>query len=43
MTHFDTHALKSYVAAAAVAVWSTAMLFAATAVPTTSAVTSFVA
>ena len=42
MSHFDAHALKSYVAAAAVAVWSTAMLFAATAVPSVSAAANFV-
>jgi hypothetical protein len=40
MTRFDTRFAGSYVAALAIAVWSTTMLFAATAVPSVAAVGS---
>lgn len=43
MTRFDTRFAGSYVAAVAIAVWSTTMLFAATAVPSVAAVGSLAA
>ena len=43
MTRFDTRFVGSYVAAAAIAVWSTTMLFAATAVPSVAAVSTLAA
>jgi hypothetical protein len=43
MTRFDTRSLGSYVAAVAIAVWSTTMLFAATAVPSVAAVSALAA
>lgn len=43
MTNFDFRAATSYVAAAAVALFSTTMIFAATAVPSVAHVASVVA
>lgn len=43
MSRFDTRNLGSYAAAVAIAVWSTTMLFAATAVPSVAAVASLAA
>jgi hypothetical protein len=43
MSRFDTRFLGSYAAAVAIAVWSTTMLFAATAVPSVAAVASLAA
>ena len=43
MTRFDFRAASSYAAALAVTVWSTTMLFAATAVPAVSALSGSVA
>lgn len=43
MTRFDARFASSYVAAFAIAVWSTTMLFAATAVPSVAAVASLAA
>jgi hypothetical protein len=41
MTAFNVRAASSYAAALAVTVWSAAMLVAATAVPSVSAIASF--
>lgn len=43
MTRFDFRNLASYAAAAAVTIWSTSMLFAATAVPAVSSIAASVA
>jgi hypothetical protein len=43
MTRFDFRAASSYAAALAVAVWSSTMLLAATAVPAVSAISGSVA
>ena len=43
MTRFDFRNLASYAAAIAVTVWSTTMLFAATAIPAVSSISGSVA